>query len=210
MADCFTLDQEYNVRFDPKRTCWAQNHCGGIKECGWASIKGRAETSGFTQRLLAHRFAYQRAMAMHADTAAVTAGSAHCGGKCDGCAKISPVNVAIELIVTCRATELVVRSICARRATATTAPTVPQTEARSTCSKLSARRTSERVITKKQASQAPANFSTAGRTSPLARRSSNARVLKLTLGMDCPFLVLRCYLIPVRCRATNPSSMWRA
>ena len=31
---------------------------------------------------------------MPADTAAVTTGSAHCGGKCDGCAKISPMNVA--------------------------------------------------------------------------------------------------------------------
>jgi len=126
---------------------------------------------------------------MDADTAAVTTGSAHCGGKCDGCAKMSPANVAIELIVTCRTTELVVRSICASRATATNAPIVPQTEARSTWSKLNARRTSERVITRKQASQAPANFSAAGRNSPPARRSSNARVLNLGLGMDCPFFL---------------------
>jgi hypothetical protein len=35
-------------------------------------------------------------------SAAVTNGSAHCGGKCDGCAKISPMNVATALIVACR------------------------------------------------------------------------------------------------------------
>jgi len=42
-------------------------------------------------------------MAMPPDTAAVTVGSAHCGGKWYGCAKISPMNVAIALIVACRA-----------------------------------------------------------------------------------------------------------
>jgi hypothetical protein len=152
------------------------------------NTSGRQQRGRWPQRLLAHRFPYQRAIAMHADTAAVTAGSAHCGGKCDGCAKMSPMNVAIELIVTCRAAELVVRSICARRATATAAPTVPQTEARITCSKLRARRTSDRVITRKQASQAPANFSAAGRTSPFAWRLPNARVLNLILGMGRPFL----------------------
>jgi hypothetical protein len=155
--------------FDPKRT--SPDKCA------------------FSQRFLAHRFVYQRAMAMHADTVAVTNGSAHWGGKCDGCAKISPANVAIELIVTCRASELVVRSICARRATATTAPTVPHIEARSTCSRLNARKTSERVITRKQASQAPANFSAAGRTSPLAPRSANATVPDLALGMDYPLFL---------------------
>ena len=43
-------------------------------------IKGKATGASafcFAQRLLAHRFAYQRAMAMHADTVAVTTGSAH-------------------------------------------------------------------------------------------------------------------------------------
>jgi hypothetical protein len=73
---------------------------------------------------------------MPADTAAVINGSAHCGGKCDGCAKISPMNVATALIVACRVMLSVVRSICARRATVTAAPTIPQTEARSACSKL--------------------------------------------------------------------------
>lgn len=63
------------------------------------------------QTLFAHRFAYQRAMAMLADTADVIIGSAHCGGKCDGCAKISPMNVATALIVACRLTLSVVRSI---------------------------------------------------------------------------------------------------
>ena len=42
-----------------------------------ATSAGVTTSFCFAQRLLAHRFAYQRAMAMHADTAAVTAGSAH-------------------------------------------------------------------------------------------------------------------------------------
>ena len=45
------------------------------KECTGASIIGPSFC--FAQRLLAHRFAYQRATAMHADTVAVTTGSAH-------------------------------------------------------------------------------------------------------------------------------------
>jgi len=72
-------------------------------------------------------------MAKHVDTAAVTTGSAHCGGKCDGCAKTSPMNVASALIVACRETLSVVRSICASSATVTAAPTIPQTVARSAC-----------------------------------------------------------------------------
>jgi hypothetical protein len=65
-------------------------------------------------------------MAMQAATAAVITGSAHCGGKCDGCAKISPMKVAMALIVAWRPTLSVVRSICNRRATVTAAPTTPQ------------------------------------------------------------------------------------
>jgi hypothetical protein len=41
-------------------------------------------------------------MARLADTEAVTVGSAHCGGKWDGCANMSPMNVAMALIVACR------------------------------------------------------------------------------------------------------------
>jgi hypothetical protein len=40
------------------------------------------------------------------------------------------MNVAIALIVACRAALSIVRSICARRATATAPLTIPQTEAR--------------------------------------------------------------------------------
>jgi hypothetical protein len=141
-----------------------------------------------SQRLFAHRLACQRAMAMPPDTAAVTVGSAHCGGKCDGCAKISPMNVAIALIVACRAALSIVRSICARRATPTAALTIPQTEARNACSKLNAARTFPRAITRKQASQAPPNFSAAGRANQAARKSSNASsTLNLRLRIDRPF-----------------------
>ena len=41
---------------------------------------------------------------MPADTAAVTSGSAHCGGKCDGCAKTSPISVTTAAIVAWRPT----------------------------------------------------------------------------------------------------------
>ena len=125
---------------------------------------------------------------MPAATAAVTTGSAHCGGKCDGCAKISPMNVATALIVACRATLSVVRSICTRRATVTSAPTMPHTEASCACSSVKAAKMLPRAITRKQASQAPANFSAAGRARPLARRSSNvSTTLNLRLGMTGPF-----------------------
>jgi hypothetical protein len=124
-------------------------------------------------------------MAMPPDTAAVTVGSAHCGGKWDGCAKISPMNVAIALIVACRAALSIVRSICARRATATAPLTIPQTEARNACSKLNAAKTFPRAITRKQASHAPANFSATGRASPPARKSPNAsRRLNFKLRID--------------------------
>src|SRR5207253_9630885 len=116
--------------------------------------------------LLAHRLAYQSAMAMPPDTAAVTVGSAHCGGKWDECANTSPMNVAIALIVACRAALSIVLSICARRATATAALTIRQTEARNACSKLNAAKTFPRAITRKQASHAPPNFSAAGRANP--------------------------------------------
>src|SRR5262249_52156548 len=151
--------------------------------------------AGYSQRLVAHRLACQTAMAMAADTAAVTSGSAHCGGKCDGCAKTSPMKVAIALIVACRATLSTVRSICASRPTATAAPTIPQLDARSAGSKLNAARTLPRAITRKQASQAPANFSAAGRARPLVRRSPNAsRTLNLRLAIDRPFLLHRAAL----------------
>src|SRR5215467_8594668 len=141
-----------------------------------------------SQRLFAHRLACQRAMAMPPDTTAVTVGSAHCGGKWEGCANMSPINVAIALIVACRAALSIVRSICARRATATTALTMPQTEARNACSKLNAARTFPRAITRKQASQAPPNFSAAGRANQPVRKSSNAsRTLNLRLRIDRPF-----------------------
>ena len=50
---------------------------------------------------------------MLADTAAVIVGSAHCGGKWDGCANVSPMKVAMALIVACRPALSIVRSICA-------------------------------------------------------------------------------------------------
>jgi hypothetical protein len=89
------------------------------------------------------------------------------------------------------ATELVVRSICANRATLTAAPTIPQTEARRACSRLNAAAKSPRAITRKQASQAPTNFSAAVRTSPPARKPSNARILDLRLDMSSSLLFWR-------------------
>ena len=54
-------------------------------------------------RRIAHqRLAYQTATAMLAETAPVTSGSAHCGGKCEPCAKVSPMKVATAAIVACR------------------------------------------------------------------------------------------------------------
>src|SRR6516164_8410930 len=108
--------------------------------------------------------------------------------KWEGCANMSPINVAIALIVACRTALSIVRSICARRATATAALTMPQTEARNACSKLNAARTFPRAITRKQASQAPPNFSAAGRANQPVRKSSNAsRTLNLRLRIDRPF-----------------------
>jgi hypothetical protein len=81
-----------------------------------------------------------------------------------------------------------VRSICARRETATAALTIPQTEARNAWSKLNAAKTFPRAITRKQASHAPANFSAAGRANPPVRKSSNAsRTLNLRLRIARPF-----------------------
>jgi hypothetical protein len=94
------------------------------------------------------------------------------------------MNVAKALIVTCRASELVLRSICTRRATLTAAPMVPQIEARRACSKLKAAAKSPRAITKKHASHDPANFSAATRTSPLARGSSNRVAPSFRPGMS--------------------------
>ena len=141
-----------------------------------------------SQRLFAHRLACQRAMAMPPDTTAVIVGSAHCGGKWEGCANTSPMNVAIALIVACREALSIVRSICARRETATAALTIPQTEARNACSKLNAAKTFPRAITRKQASHAPPNFSAAGRANPRVRKSSKvSRTLSLRLRIDRPF-----------------------
>jgi len=122
---------------------------------------------------------------MPPDTAAVIIGSTHWGEKCDRRAKISPMKVTIALIVTCRVTLSVVRSICVIRATATTAPTTPQTAAMRTCSKLNAE--PPRAITRKQASQAPANFSAAARARPVANESLNVfGRLKLGCSTDPP------------------------
>ena len=137
------------------------------------------------KRLFANRFACQTAKAMPPDTAAVIIGSTHWGEKCDRRAKISPMKVTIALIVTCRVTLSVVRSICIIRATATTEPTTPQTAAMRTCSKLNA--DPPRAITRKQASQAPANFSAAGRARPVANESLNVfRRLKWECSTDLP------------------------
>src|SRR6266576_6937181 len=142
-------------------------------------------------------------MAMPPDTMAVIVGSAHCGAKWEGCANTSPMNVAIALIVACREALSIVRSICARRETATAALTIPQTEARNACSKLNAAKTFPRAITRKQASHAPPNFSAAGRTNPLVRRSPNAsRTLNLRLRIGSfllgpSFTTSRLYQIPL-------------
>src|SRR6478736_2982620 len=53
-----------------------------------------------------------------------------------GCANISPMNVAIALIVACREALSIVRPICARRETPTAALTIPQTEARNACRRM--------------------------------------------------------------------------
>ena len=117
---------------------------------------------------------------------AVTSGSAHCGGKCDGCAKISPMKVANALIVACRIAEFNFRSICASNATLTAAPTMPHIDASRACSKLRAFAKSPRAITRKQASQAPENFSIAGRASPQAGSRSCKTLRKLRLGIAHP------------------------
>ena len=166
-----------------KRTCRVALHMSAYDPKRTSSDK-----CAFSQRLLAHLFAYQRAMAMHADTVAVTNGSAHWGGKCDGCAKISPAKVAIELIVTCRASELVVRSICASRATATAAPTVPQTEARSACSKLNARKTSKRV-SEKAGKPKPGKFFGSRADKPARTQIGERKGTDLALGMYYPFFL---------------------
>jgi hypothetical protein len=98
------------------------------------------------------------------------------------------MNVAKALIVTCRASELVLRSICTRRTTLTAAPMAPQIEARRACSKLNAAAKSPRAITRKHASHDPANFSAAMRTSPPARGSSNRVALSFRLGMSRPLM----------------------
>src|SRR4029077_5885047 len=138
----------------------------------------------------AHRLPYHSATAMPADTAAVTKGSAHCGGKCEGWAKTSPIRVTTALIVAWRPTLFVVRSICSRSATVTIAPTVPQTVARYRCSGLNAAKMLPRAMTSRQASHAPANFSAAGRKSPPARQSANARVPSFKVAIK-PSLVRR-------------------
>jgi hypothetical protein len=109
-------------------------------------------------------------------------------GEVEGCANTSPMNVAIALIVAWREALSIVRSICARRETATAALTIPQTKARNACSKLNAAKTFPRAITRKQASHAPPNFSAAGRANPRARKSMKAsRTLSLKLCIDRPF-----------------------
>jgi len=108
------------------------------------------------------RLPYHKATAIPADTALVIRGSAHCGPKCDGCANTSPISVTTALSVAWRPTLLVLRSIWMRSATVTTAPTVPQIVARSTCSTLNAAKTLPRAMTSRQASHAPPNFSAAG------------------------------------------------
>src|SRR5438552_10270112 len=103
------------------------------------------------------------------------------------------MKVTTALIVAWRARLSPIRFICARRATVAAAPTIPQIEASRMCSKLSPARTSPRAITRKQASQAPANISAAGRSRPLARKSSNAaRILRLRLGIDSPSPLAGC------------------
>jgi len=69
-------------------------------------------------------------------------------------ANISPMNVAMALMSPAERRLSMVRSICASRATATAALTVPQTDARNACSKLNVARTSPRAITRKHASHA--------------------------------------------------------
>src|SRR6476659_3718008 len=141
-----------------------------------------------SQRLFAHRLACQRAMAMPPDTTAVIVGSAHCEAKWGGCANTSPRNVAIALIVACRAALSIVRSICARRATATAALTIPQTEARNACSKLNAARTLPRATTRKQASHAPPNFSAAGRANRplmLLAFSAVSKCIRVEVSPSC-------------------------
>jgi hypothetical protein len=176
------------VASDPKRT---STQCGrGVlgRTQNLDGIERECLRAVCPQRLFAHRLACQRAMAMPPDTTAVIVGSAHCGAKWEGCANTSPMNVAIALIVACREALSIVRSICARRETATAALTIPQTEARNACSKLNAAKTFPRAITRKQASHAPPNFSAAGRANPRVRNSTKAsRTLSLRLRIDRPF-----------------------
>ena len=73
--------------------------------CTLRSATVRRATKQLTwqaQTVRAHRLACQTATAMLAETAPVTSGSAHCGGKCEPCAKVSPMNVATAAIVACR------------------------------------------------------------------------------------------------------------
>jgi hypothetical protein len=83
-------------------------------------------------------------------------------------ANISPMNVAMALMSPAERRLSMVRSICASRATATAALTVPQTDARNACSKLNVARTSPRAITRKHASHA-VNKGAATKAAPPAR-----------------------------------------
>jgi hypothetical protein len=76
------------------------------------------------------------------------------------------MNVAIALIVACRATLSIVRSICARRATATAALTIPQTEARNACSKLNAAKTFPRAHYEKAGEPRPCKLFSSGASKP--------------------------------------------
>ena len=141
------------------------------------------------RNLLAQLWAYQMPTAMAAETRAVTSGSAHCGGKCDGCAKMSPIKVANALIVACRVAEFNFRSICASSATLTAAPTVPHMDASRAWSRVRAFAKSPRAMTRKQANHAPANFSIAGRASPPAGSLSCKMLRKPTLCIGSPLLL---------------------
>jgi hypothetical protein len=80
------------ARWAPASSASASHTAAGARDHGFSSPVDRARPTSSPTAL--HATARWRCRGY----AAVTVGSAHCGGKCDGCAKISPTNVATALI----------------------------------------------------------------------------------------------------------------
>ena len=104
------------------------------------------------------------------------------------------MNVAKALIVAWRATELVVRSICASRATLTAAPTIPQTEARRACSRLNAARKSLHVITEKAGEPSSYEFFSSRADKPTRAQTVRCEDTGLEVWHELISRVLQCHV----------------